>query len=109
VPGEQHGPFAAADLTSYAGDRFAESARYVRAYPDDLPILAERLAHIELPIQIIAARHDGLVPPSNAEFLNEHLPHSRLTLLDTDHFTWEDAAPEYAALPIDWIGGGYAR
>ncbi len=96
-------------LTSYTGDRFAESARYVRAYPDDLPILAERLPHIELPVQIIAGRHDGLVPPSNAEFLHEHLSHSRLALLDTNHFTWEDAAQEYAALVTDWIGGGYAE
>ncbi len=88
--------------------RFAESARYVRAYPDDLPVLAERLAHIELPVQVIAGRHDELVPPSNAEFLHEHLPHSRLELLDSNHFTWEDAAQEYAALATDWIGGGYA-
>jgi pimeloyl-ACP methyl ester carboxylesterase len=28
-------------LTSYAGDRFVESAAYVRSYPSDLPVLAE--------------------------------------------------------------------
>jgi pimeloyl-ACP methyl ester carboxylesterase len=94
-------------LASYAGDRFAESARYVRAYPEDLRVLAERLAHINIPVQIIAGGHDGLVPPSNAEFLHDHLPHSRLHILDTGHFAWEDAAPEYATLVTDWIDSGY--
>ena len=29
-------------LESYAGDRFVESARYVRTYPTELPGLAEK-------------------------------------------------------------------
>src|SRR3954464_4033429 len=52
-------------LTSYAGERFAKSAAYVRNYPADLPVLAERLGDIRTPVQIIAGRHDSLVPPSN--------------------------------------------
>ena len=51
-------------LSSYAGDRFVESMAYVRNYPNDLPILAERLGDIPTPVQIIAGRHDALVPPS---------------------------------------------
>ena len=46
-------------LTSYAGDRFAESAAYVRSYPSDLPVLAELLGDIRTPVQIIAGRHDA--------------------------------------------------
>ena len=90
-------------LASYAGERFAESAAYVRSYPTDLPVLAERLGEIRTPVQIIAGRHDALVPPSNAEFLHARLPHSKLDILDTGHFTWEDGADDYLALTRSWI------
>jgi pimeloyl-ACP methyl ester carboxylesterase len=90
-------------LTSYAGERFAESAAYVRSYPTDLPVLAERLGEIRTPVQIIAGRHDGLVPPSNAEFLHARLANSKLDILETGHFTWEDGADEYLELTRSWI------
>jgi pimeloyl-ACP methyl ester carboxylesterase len=90
-------------LTSYAGDRFAQSAAYVRSYPSDLPILAERLGDIRTPVQIIAGRHDALVPPSNAEFLHARLANSKLDILETGHFTWEDAADDYLELTRSWI------
>jgi pimeloyl-ACP methyl ester carboxylesterase len=90
-------------LTSYAGERFAESAAYVRSYPADLQVLAERLGDIRTPVQIIAGRHDGLVPPSNAEFLHARLAHSKLDILDTGHFTWEDGADDYLELTRSWI------
>jgi pimeloyl-ACP methyl ester carboxylesterase len=90
-------------LTSYAGERFAESAAYVRSYPADLRVLAERLGEIRTPIQIIAGRHDALVPPSNAEFLHERLAHSKLDILETGHFTWEDGADDYLQLTRSWI------
>jgi pimeloyl-ACP methyl ester carboxylesterase len=90
-------------LTSYAGDRFVASAAYVRNYPSDLPILAGRLGDITTPVQIIAGRHDALVPPSNAEFLHARLRHSKLDILETGHFTWEDGADDYLALTSSWI------
>ena len=90
-------------LTSYAGDRFVESAAYVRSYPSDLPVLAERLGDIRTPVQIISGRRDALVPPSNGEFLHARLPHSKLDLLDTGHFTWEDGADDYLELTRSWI------
>ena len=95
-------------LSSYEGDRFVESMRYVRAYPAELPVLRELLAELQTPVQIIAGAHDPVVPPANAEFLHERLPHSKLDILDAGHFTWEDAADEYAALVTSWWGGGYA-
>ena len=90
-------------LSAYAGERFAESAAYVRSYPSDLAVLADRLGDIRTPVQIIAGRHDALVPPSNAEYLHARLPNSRLDILDTGHFTWEDAADDYLALTSAWI------
>ncbi len=90
-------------LASYAGDRFVESAAYVRSYPSDLRLLAERLGDIRTPVQLIAGRHDALVPPSNAEFLHERLAYSKLDILETGHFTWEDGADDYLELTRSWI------
>ena len=96
-------------LASYEGDRFAASMRYVQAYPAELPILQNVLARIETPVRIIAGRRDSVVPPVNAEFLHERLPHSDLHLIDAGHFVWEDAADEYAALVNGWWAEGFTR
>jgi pimeloyl-ACP methyl ester carboxylesterase len=95
-------------LSSYEGDRFVESMRYVRAYPTELPALRDVLPDIQTPVQIIAGRRDPAVPPVNAEFLHEHLPNSKLDILDAGHFTWEDAADEFADLVINWWDDGHA-
>lgn len=94
-------------LSSYQGDRFAESMRYVRAYPAEFPILCDLLPEIRTPVQIIAGVRDATVPPVNAKFLYQHLPASKLDLLEAGHFTWEDAADEYAALVTSWWREGY--
>jgi pimeloyl-ACP methyl ester carboxylesterase len=95
-------------LSSYEGNRFVESMRYVRSYPTELSVLRDLLPQIQTPVQIIAGARDPAVPPVNAEFLHQRLPHSKLDLLDAGHFTWEDAADQYAALVTSWWGGGYA-
>jgi pimeloyl-ACP methyl ester carboxylesterase len=95
-------------LASYEGDRFVESMRYVRAYPAELPVLRDLLPEIETPVQIIAGARDPAIPPVNAEFLHERLPNSKLDIIDAGHFTWEDAADEYAALVTSWWSGGCA-
>jgi pimeloyl-ACP methyl ester carboxylesterase len=93
-------------LASYQGNRFAESVRYLRSYPAELPVLADLLLQIETPVQIIAGADDTAVPPVNATFLHERLPHSKLDVIDAGHFTWEDAAAEYARLITSWWRGG---
>jgi pimeloyl-ACP methyl ester carboxylesterase len=93
-------------LSCYQGNRFAESMRYVRTYPAELPALAGLLPHIHTPVQIIAGARDTWVPPVNAEFLHQRLPGSTLTIIDTGHFPWEDAADEYAALVASWWAQG---
>jgi pimeloyl-ACP methyl ester carboxylesterase len=85
-------------LTCYEGDRFVESMRYVRRYPEELPALAELLAHISTPVTIVTGRHDRVVQVSNAEFLDERLPKSRLVLVDAGHFVWEEAPGDYGAI-----------
>jgi pimeloyl-ACP methyl ester carboxylesterase len=95
-------------LSSYEGDRFVESMRYVRSYATELPVLRDLLPQIQTPVQIIAGAHDPAVPPVNAEFLHERLPNSKLDIIDAGHFTWEDAADEYAALVTSWWRPGSA-
>jgi pimeloyl-ACP methyl ester carboxylesterase len=95
-------------VSAYEGDRFVESMRYVRAYPTDLAALADLLPEIPTPVQIIAGARDPVVPPVNAEFLHDRLPKSKLDVIDAGHFTWEDAADEYAALVTSWWAEGHS-
>jgi pimeloyl-ACP methyl ester carboxylesterase len=95
-------------LACYEEDRFVESMRYVRRYPEELPALAELLPEIATRVTIINGRHDRVVPVANAEFLDERLPNSRLRIIDAGHFVWEEAPTEYAWIILDSITGGDA-
>ena len=90
-------------LACYEGDRFVESMRYARRYPEELPVLAGLLPQIMVPVTIINGRHDRVVPLANAEFLDQRLPASRLVIIDAGHFVWEEAPAEYAATILDAI------
>jgi pimeloyl-ACP methyl ester carboxylesterase len=92
-------------LDCYDGDRYVESMRYVRRYPQELPELAELLPQIATPVTIINGRHDHVVPLANAEFLDERLLNSRLRIIDAGHFVWEEAPTEYASIILDSITG----
>jgi pimeloyl-ACP methyl ester carboxylesterase len=94
-------------LACYGGDRFAESMRYVRRYPEELPVLAGLLPQITVPVTIINGRHDRVVPLPNAEFLDQRLPISRLVILDAGHFVWEEAPAKYASIILDSITGNW--
>jgi pimeloyl-ACP methyl ester carboxylesterase len=99
IPDEIHADY----LACYEGDRFAESMRYVRSYPEELPELAELLPQITTPVTIINGRHDRVVPVANAEFLDERLPDSRVVIIDGGHFIWEEAPAEYASAVLESI------
>jgi pimeloyl-ACP methyl ester carboxylesterase len=106
-PDAPAGDIIADYVESSRGDRFAESARYVRSYPEQLPLLAGLLPQISTPVQIITGRNDPIVPVANAEFLHARLPNSRLDVLDAGHLAWEEAPAEYGAIIADWVDGGY--
>ncbi|GHJ36717.1 alpha/beta fold hydrolase [Streptomyces sp. TS71-3] len=90
-------------LSSYEGDRFAESMRYVRAYPEQLPELSDMLPGISTPVRVVQGGEDQVVPPANAEFLDFRLPNSRVDLIPgAGHFCWEERPDDYAALVADW-------
>ena len=96
-------------VSAYDLGRFAESARFVRRYPEQNPVLRDLLPTIVTPTQIVAGRNDSLVPWSNNQYLDELLPHSEIHALDADHYAWEQAPEEYGRLIVDWISGGYRR
>jgi pimeloyl-ACP methyl ester carboxylesterase len=108
IPGGALPPHVRDDyLESYSGDRFVESARYVRTYPSELAKLAENLHAIETPVQIVSGRDDPLVPTANQEFLHERLPNSRMDLLPAGHFAWEEVPDLYGDVLIRWLSAGY--
>ena len=108
IPGGGLSPEVRDDyLQSYAGDRFAESARYVRSYPTELPKLAEELPGIRTPAQIVAGRDDPLVPMANSEFLHDRLANVRMDLLPAGHFAWEEVPDLYGDVLVRWLSGEY--
>jgi pimeloyl-ACP methyl ester carboxylesterase len=94
-------------LSSYLGDRFAESCRYVRSYGTELPLLGELLPEIQTPVLVLQGDHDPYVPPANAQYLEERLPNSMLHVFDAGHFFWEDSGDEFAGLVSAWVAGQY--
>jgi pimeloyl-ACP methyl ester carboxylesterase len=95
-------------VACYEGDRFVESMRYARRYPEELPELAELLPHLATPVTIITGRDDRVVPLANAEFLDQRLPVSRLEVIDAGHFAWEEAPAKYCSIILDSIAGDHA-
>jgi pimeloyl-ACP methyl ester carboxylesterase len=96
-------------VSAYDLGRFAESARFVRHYPEQNAVLAELIPGVTTPAQVVAGNKDDLVPWSNNEYLADLLPNSEIHPLDAGHFAWEEAADEYASLIVDWVTGGSDR
>jgi pimeloyl-ACP methyl ester carboxylesterase len=90
-------------MSGYEGDRFARTIPYAQSYLEYLPQLADLLPQIQAPVRIVAGAEDQVVPPVNAEFLHQRLPHSRVDLIaGAGHFCWEEKPAEYAALVTGW-------
>ena len=90
-------------VTAYENGRFAQSTRYVRSYPQQLPVLRDLLPQVKAPVHIVTGANDPLVPPANGSYLADRIPGSELTVLDVGHFPWEEAPGDYAAIITDWI------
>ena len=90
-------------ISSYEGDRFADTIPYAQSYREYLPELAKLLPGIETPVRIVAGADDQVVPRSNAEFLYERLPNAQVDFIaGAGHFCWEEKPVEYAALVTSW-------
>jgi pimeloyl-ACP methyl ester carboxylesterase len=96
-------------VSAYDLGRFAESARFVRHYPQQNPVLRDLLPGITTPTQIVAGNRDDIVPWSNNEYLHDLLPNSQIHPLDAGHFAWEEAAEDYGTLVAEWVSGAFRR
>ncbi len=96
-------------VSAYDLGRFAESARFVRHYPEQNRVLRDLLPAITTPTLIMAGRDDDIVPWSNNQFLHDVLPNSEIHALDAGHYAWEQAYGEYGRRVADWVSGGYRR
>ncbi len=90
-------------VSAYENGRFAQSTRYVRSYPDQLPVLRDLLPAIRVPVHVFAADGDPLVPVSNGRYLAERIPGSELTILAAGHFAWEQIPDQFAAIVADCV------
>lgn len=96
-------PFVRQDyVDSYQGERYVESARFVRHYPEQLRLLEKRLSGIKTPVLVIVGRADPFVPFANGQYLADRLPNARLAIVEAGHFVWEEAAERYADHLLDW-------
>lgn len=89
-------------LAAYSGERFADQLPYVQAYRTELPALAELLPGIQTPVQVFSSASDAVVPPANGEYLHQHLPNSRIDVVDRGHFVWEEDADWFGEILTDW-------
>jgi pimeloyl-ACP methyl ester carboxylesterase len=90
-------------VSAYENGRFRESTRYVRAYPDELPVLRELLPTVGIPVHVFAAAYDPLVPVSNGQYLAERIPGSLLSILPASHFAWEELPHQFAGIITDLV------
>lgn len=97
-------PFVRQDyIDSYQGERYAESARFVRRYPEELLLLQARLDAIQTPVLVVVGREDPFVPFANGQYLADRLPNARLEVVDAGHFVWEEASDLYSDHLLDWV------
>src|SRR3954447_23070263 len=90
-------------VSAYDLGRFAESARFVRHYPEQNPVLGDLLPTITTPAQIVAGRDDNLLLWSNNEYLADLLPKIETTPRDAGPFASKQPSEAYGRLIVDWV------
>ena len=63
----------------------------------------DRLASLSMPVHVIGARRDILVPPFRSEDLAGSIPGSKLTIIDSGHLVNVEAAEEFNAAVLEFI------
>ena len=64
--------------------------------------LGELLPAITTPVRLLNGKNDPAVPVSNVEYPHSRLQGSKLDVIDTSHFVWEENAAEYARVITEW-------
>lgn len=63
----------------------------------------DRLGTLPMPVHVIGARRDIMVPPFRSEDLHAAIPGSKFTLIDAGHLVNVEAAPEFNAAVLGFI------
>jgi pimeloyl-ACP methyl ester carboxylesterase len=95
-------------IASYADGRLFDAFKMLRSFEKDLQLLQVWLDKLPVTVQIIWGRHDPIALLENAYVLNRRLPNSKLDILDTGHYAWEDGSEEFAAIVETWLLGEIA-
>lgn len=90
------------ELLLYPGNRRATVQRFGQYSGDDG--MAPKLTGLTVPTLIIWGREDRLIPVSVAEWFNQQIPGSRVTILDgIGHIPMEEAPERSLAPVIEWL------
>ncbi|HEY5990328.1 MAG TPA: hypothetical protein VIV12_28665 [Streptosporangiaceae bacterium] len=96
-------------VSAYDLGRFAESARFVRHYPEQNPVLRDLLPTITTPAQIVAGRDDDLVPWIEQPVPARPAPQQRDPSSRRGSLRVGASSRGYGRLVIDWVSGRYRR
>jgi pimeloyl-ACP methyl ester carboxylesterase len=90
-------------IASYANGRLFAAFQILRSFERDLQLLQVWLDKLPVPVQIIWGRHDPIALVENAFILNRRLPNTKLNILETGHYAWEDEWEAFAAIIKEWL------
>lgn len=66
--------------------------------------LREKLSTIDVPVLILAGRHDWITPPSQSEFMHEQLPNSELVIFEESaHWVYIEEEELFLNTVNDWL------
>ena len=64
----------------------------------------DKLAEIDVPVLIIAGRHDWITPPSQSEIMHEKLPNSELVIFEESaHWVYVEEEELFLKTVNDWL------
>ncbi len=63
----------------------------------------EMLQKISAPTLIIAGKHDAATPVANGEFIRDHIPGSKMTILDAAHISNVEQADKFTAEVLGFL------
>jgi pimeloyl-ACP methyl ester carboxylesterase len=88
---------------AYSG-RAAEVVYWFKDFRSKAAELAGRMQEIDIPTLVFWGELDVLFDPSNAKYLDEALPQSKLQILpEAGHLAWADQPELFATMIIDWV------
>ncbi|HEV2766407.1 MAG TPA: alpha/beta hydrolase [Acidimicrobiales bacterium] len=66
----------------------------------------ERLGNVQVPVLVLAGRHDVFCPPSEAERIRRNVAHADLVVLEhSGHLPWAEEPGAFDAAVHDWLAG----